>query len=233
MNNVKIGLNINSECNLLMSNTTENLVVSGITYNSVTYIELNEFSKEYDVSTTSVRRLLRRVESKDCSQYYLKMENKIYASKRVLLLKDKNFSLLNEMQGNWATHLAGYEWDWFVSVRYTNAFKQKSAVRVMNSLFKKLSDRFKANEFRMFFVTEKNKADEGYHSHFLLHSDVVGGDLVRELMQEYFQGHGGKPFADADIRIFNPNLGAIAYTLKEIHLHPDSYDLKWKNKKSA
>lgn len=233
MKNIKIGLNLNSDTKLIMNNTTENLVVSGITYNNAVYIELNEFSKEYDISTMSVRRLLNRVESKDCTQYYFKLENKIYASRRVLLLKDKNFSLLNEMQGNWATHLAGYDWDWFVSVRYTNNFKQPSTVRVMNSFFKKISDRFKSYEFRMFFATEKNIADDGYHNHFILYSDFPDKKLIREFMEEYFQGHGSNAFADADIQVFNPNLGGIAYIMKEIHINNDSYDFKWKNKKTT
>lgn len=231
MENLKINLHIDSNYKLPRRKMDENFDPTGFTHNGVNYIELNEFSRiNSGNSVPKLRRLIKRVEHKNCNEYLYRIWNKIYVAPAVLTLQNKSYTCLSGITGNWAVYLSNLKWDYIGAVHFKNKQQLLTANQRMITFFDKLSKRFKTAEIRLFYVCEKNQDDNGFHSHFLLYTNTGQNSEVKSFTENHFRGNGESPFANTWIDTFQPSKDGIPYILKEIHLYSEGMDLLWKNK---
>lgn len=224
--NIRIIVELDNEQQVELNDIEHNLVVTGITFNSRLYYDLEGYSKRHKESVVNVRRKKQLVPSINCSQYYLRIGNKIYVSDALSQITEQQ-SNLYEVSGNWATYIGGFEWDYFGTVRYQNKYSLLTAKERAEKFFKKLKMKFKKEQIRMFYTMENNgEANTGFHMHFLLWVSTSIKDEVKSFTESHFRGKGQRLFANTHMVKYDPTQGAVQYMLKELHLHNnDSVDL--------
>lgn len=224
--NIKTNLQLNYGYESVMNNIDHNIVVTGLTYNHRTYSELSVFSKLHNKSVQTLRRLKELVPGNRCSQYYLRMGNKLFVSDAMLQLNDQAYSHLSDIGGNWAVFLAGFEWDFFGTIRYRSKYSLLSAKEKAHKYFKKLKIKYKREQIRLFYSLENGgDANEGFHMHFVLWVSTDDKDGVKRFTESHYRGNGEQPYANTHMVKYDPTKGGIAYMLKELHQHDnDSVD---------
>lgn len=230
MNQININLSLDDSFNNPNNRIDDEFIATGLTINQRTYIEIKQFSRMYNMSDSTVRRLLRKVEHRRSREFSIKLENKIFVSPSITMLTKENFSKMDDINGNWEVFLRGFEWDYFGCVSFKWSITQATAKERMTKFFDKLSNKFKSAEIRMFYVCEENNTRDGYHTHFILWSDITDKAEVKRFMENHFRGNGKEPFANTRIDKYDPNDGGIGYMLKEVSKNPDGYDYLYKNK---
>jgi hypothetical protein len=217
---IKTSLQFNMGTESDVNNIDHNIVVTGLTYNHRTYSELSVFSQLHKQSITTLRRITKLVPSKRCSQYYLRMGNKLFLSDAILRLNEEAFSQLNEVGGNWAVYLAGFQWDYFGTIRYSSRYSLLTAKEKANKYFKKLKIKYKREQIRLFYTLESGiNPNEGFHMHFVLWISTNDKNGVKNFTESHFRGNGERPYANTQMVKYDPKKGGIPYILKEIHKH--------------
>jgi hypothetical protein len=152
--------------------------------------------------------------------------NKLFVSEALLNLNLDSFKKTKDIKGNYLVYLSGFEWDFFGCVRYAHKLQLNSVKERMERLGKKLANKYKGNEVRLFYTVEQNPDLSGYHAHFLLWLDADDKTAIKQFAENSLRGKSlnGNTYLER----FNQNEGGVAYVLKEINLYPDGYDLVWK-----
>jgi hypothetical protein len=144
-------------------------------------------------------------------------------------INSKDFSRLNEINGNWATYLGGFEWDFFGTVRFPSKLSMDTVRRRAQTYFDKISTKYKGKGIRLFYAMENDhNPDNGFHFHFLLWIDAQNKDGIKRFTEGHFRGKGNK-HANTHMVEFDPTQGAIFYILKEQHAHENGVDFLTKN----
>jgi len=211
--------------------TDDEYNITGLTLNGRSYFEVKHYCKNIgNISDSTVRRLLKKVEHNVCNDYFIKLANKIFVSPNITMLKDEHFSKMDTINGSWEKFLRSFEWDYFGCVSYRWSISLNTAMERMTSYFEKLGKKYKTAEMRLFYVCEQNKTRDGYHVHFVLWTDVEHKTDVKSFTENHFRGKAAEPFANTKIEKYDPNEGGIGYLLKEILQNQDGYDYLYKNK---
>lgn len=230
MSKMNINLSINDSYEFPDRRMEDEYVITGLTINNRTYVEIKQHCKKHKVSDSKVRGLIKNVEHARCNEFFIKINNKIYVNPSIAMLSDENFSKMNTLKGNWEAFLRGHEWDYFGCVNFEWCLQQSTVKERMNTFFDKLSKKYKTAAIRLFYVCEKNPDRDGYHTHFLLWTDIANKAEVKKFTENHFRGNGAKQFANTKIEKYEPNEGGVGYCLKQMHLNPDGYDYLYKNK---
>ncbi len=230
MNQIKINLETNDCFNNPNCRIDDEFIVTGITVNQKPYTEIKQFCLMYGISDSKIRRLIRKVEHNRSREFFIKMENKIFVSPSILMLTDENFSKLETLNGNFEVLFRGFDWDYFGCVSFVWELKQKTVSDRMNKFFDKLGSKYKDAKIRMFFVCEENKTRKGYHTHFILWTNIKDKSEVKSFTENHFRGNGKNPSANTKIEKYDPKEGGVGYLMKELHKNLDGYDYLTKNK---
>ncbi len=227
MKNINVNLKIEVG-NLRKDEVKINYVPTGLTssIDGTEYIEINQYSKRFNQSVSTIRRRLKKIGNKECYKYYLILNGKYYVSPLLKTIDEIQYSEKDCLKGNYYTYLNQFTWHLYGCVAFENELSVITVKERMNSYFNKLVSKMTGIELRMFYVTEKNPSRGGYHSHFLL--KVGNESKLEEFMnvtKRHFIGKGKKKYADLRIDPYYPDKGGIAYLLKEIHQLSDGYDL--------
>lgn len=230
MNKININLPINDSYEFPNRRMDDEYIVTGLTVNKRSYIEIAQYCQMYNSSDSTIRRLLKKVEHKRSNEFFVRINNKIYVSPNITMLTNENYSKLDNINGNWEAFLRQFDWDYFGCVSFKWCITQATAKERMAKFFKKLSSRYKNAEIRLFYACEQNKTRDGYHTHFVLWSDIADKAGVKSYIENHFRGNGKDPFANTRIDKYDPREGGIGYLLKEVVENPDGYDYHYKNK---
>jgi disulfide oxidoreductase YuzD len=231
MSKISINLSVNEDYVFPVRRMEDEYVATGLTVNSRAYVEIEQYCKSYTTcSDSTVRRLLKKVEHQRCNEFFIKLNGKIYVSPNITMLTSENFSKMGTINGNWETFLRSFEWDHFGCVSFKWSIKQKTAKERMAKFFDRLARKFKSAEIRIFYVCEENKTRDGYHTHFVLWTDITNKAEVKNFTENHFRGKSSEPFANTSIEKYDPTDGGIGYLLKEMSKNPDGYDYLIKNK---
>ena len=230
MRKININLSIKDDFVFPDRKIDDEYVATGLTFNSRSYVEIKQFCKLYSYSDSKVRRLLTKVEHKRCNEFFININTKIYVSANISMLTNENYSKIKTINGNWEVFLRGQEWDFFGGVSFEWTLTQKTVKERMSKFFDKISKKYKTAEIRLFYVCEKNPDREGYHSHFILWTDIADKADVKSFTENHFRGTARKQVATTNISKYDPKLGGIGYILEELSKNPDGYDYHYKNK---
>lgn len=230
MNKININLSIKDDYVFPTRRLEDDYVPTGLTINQRSYIEIEQYCRIHNVSDSTVRRRLKKVEHNRCNEFFIRMLNKIYVSPSITMLTNENYNKTDTINGNWETFLRGFDWDFFGCVSFRWSITQQTAKDRMGKFFDKMSSKYKGAEIRLFYVCEENKTRNGYHSHFILWSDIPDKAEVKSYTENHFRGNGKDPFANTKIEKYDTNRGGIGYLLKEVTRNPDGYDYHYKNK---
>lgn len=228
-------MNIRTNLTLGIMNENElnhdhNLVITGLTYNNRLYTELELYGRLNNVSVPTIRRRIKSIPNRNCSQYFIRNNNKLYVSDAIRYFKSKEFSTIDDVKGNWVIYLSGFEWDYFGTVRFKNKFSIDTVRKKVETFFAKLSSKFRGKGIRLFYTLE-NALDEngGFHIHFILWVDHEAISDIKKFTENHFRGKSNSNYANTLLTKYDASLGGIAYILKEIHIHEDSTDFLVKN----
>ena len=230
MEKININIIIKDDYTFPTRRMEDEYVATGLTTNGRSYTEIESYCKAYEKSDATVRRLLKKVEHARCNEFFIKLNNKIYVSPNISMLTNEHYSKIDTLHGNWEVFLRGFEWDYFGCVSFRWSITQKTAKERMAKLFEKLSSKYKSAEIRLFYVCEENKTRNGYHTHFILWTDIANKAEIKSYVENHFRGKGTEPFANTKIETYDPKDGGIGYLLKEMSKNPDGYDYHYKNK---
>ena len=230
MNRININLSVKDDYAFPVRRLEDDYVPTGLTINQRSYIEISQYCRIYNVSDSTVRRRLKKVEHNRCNEFFIRILNKIYVSPNITMLTNENHSMIGTINGNWETFLRGFQWDYFGCVSFRWSITQKTAKERMAKLFDKLSSKYKSAEIRLFYVCEENKTRNGYHTHFILWTDIANKAEIKSYVENHFRGKGTEPFANTKVEAYDPKDGGIGYLLKEMSKNPDGYDYHYKNK---
>lgn len=227
--NIRTNLRLELENESIINNIDHNLIFTGYTLNHRSYYELAVFCKLRDVSDSKLRRDIDKVPNEKCGLYYIRISSKYYVTDALLHIDNENYSKLNEINGNWATYLAGFEWDFFGTVRFPSKLSLDTVRRRAQTYFDKISAKYKGKGIRLFYAMENDlNSDNGFHFHFLLWIDETNKDGIKRFTEGHFRGKGNK-HANTHMVEFDPTQGAIFYILKEQHAHENGVDFLTKN----
>lgn len=230
MNRININLTLNDGYTLPARRMEDEYNITGLTINHRTYYEVKHYCNNIgNISDSTVRRLLKKVEHRNCNDYFIKVANKIFVSPSITMLADEHFSKTDTINGNWEQFLRSHTWDYFGCVSFRWSISLNTAKERMTSYFERLGKKYKTAELRLFYVCEQNKTRDGYHVHFVLWTDVKDKAQVRSFTENHFRGKAAEPFANTKIEKYDPNEGGIGYLLKEVAKNPDGYDYLYKN----
>jgi len=204
----------NLEVNAVVDSTT------GIEYKSlVSYIECRNLSE------STIRRMIKSASGNRQDRLFVVCNGKYYVHD---LLAEKAFrnlpTNLNHKQGI-KRFLQMHNWTFMVSVNFRNGYGEVSTRHRMEAFFRKLRIKFPRTNLTFFFVTERNSARNGMHSHFLLSmGEEYSKAKVQDFIEKHFKGYGEEQYADVLIEEFDKSKDGIGYLLKELKLQPDGYD---------
>jgi hypothetical protein len=229
MRNIKINLTLDLG-QLPQRKMEDNYCLTGVTISERIYFEITEYAKQFENnSVATVRRKLKKVEHHRCNDFFVRILNKYFVSPSLNNLSNEHYSKLIELKGNLATYLTGFEWDYIGCVRFASCLKQLTVKHKMEKMFELLTKKYKSASVRMFYVCEKNKENNGYHSHFVIQSKDIPKTNLKSFIENHFRGKANGIYANTKIEKYDPNLGGIPYMLKELHLNCDGYDFPCKN----
>lgn len=220
--NKYINLNINNS-NLNNNDITIDIIPTSITYNSITYYEINKFSDIINKSVSQIRRIIKKIENRNCSHYYIRVMGKLFLSRSIKNITDNTYGNLQDIRGDFFNYLNAFDWDFFGCL----SFKYNLSINTVKSrivtYFDSIVKRYRGNSIKLFYACEKNNNRNGYHVHFLLLSenkDILNS--INNTTQSYFDR---QTTTNVDFRRFIDDNGGIEYLLKEIHENKDGYDL--------
>ena len=229
LRNIRTNLKFELDEENIINNVNHNLIFTGYTINHRSYYELSTFSILRDVSDSTLRRNIDKVPNEKCGLYFVRIASKYYVTDAITYINNETFSSLNEINGNWATYLAGFKWDFFGTVRFPQKLSIDSVRKRAETFFDKISSKFKGKGIRLFYTLENGLNPEaGFHIHFLLWVDEKNKSDVKKFTEGHFRGKGNK-FANTHMVEYDPSQGAIFYILKEQHYHENGVDLLVKN----
>ena len=78
MNKININLSVKNEYIFPLRRVEDDYVPTGLTINQRSYIEISQYCRMYNVSDSTVRRRLKKVEHNRCNEFFIRMLNKIY-----------------------------------------------------------------------------------------------------------------------------------------------------------
>lgn len=227
--NIRTNLRLELENESIINNVNHNLIFTGYTINHRSYYELAVFCNLRNVSDSKLRRDIDKVPNEKCGLYYIRISSKYYVTDALLHIDNENYSKLNEINGNWATYLAGFSWDFFGTVRFPSKLSLDTVRRRAQTYFDKISAKYKGKGIRLFYAMENDlNSDNGFHFHFLLWIDETNKDGIKRFTEGHFRGKGNK-HANTHMVEFDPTQGAIFYILKEQHAHENGVDFLTKN----
>lgn len=115
-------------------------------------------------------------------------------------------------------------WTWYCHVSYEIPRNELACHNIMERYFERLQNRFQQYTFRLLYASERNKADNGFHNHFVLYSSDGGNNIkVKEYTDSYFRSKGIG--ALTKIERYDPELNGVNYILKDIALVTDGWDI--------
>jgi hypothetical protein len=229
LRNIRTNLKFELDEENIINNVNHNLIFTGYTINHRSYYELSTFSILRDVSDSTLRRNIDKVPNEKCGLYFVRIASKYYVTDAITYINNESFSSLNEINGNWATYLAGFKWDFFGTVRFPQKLSNDSVRKRAETFFDKISSKFKGKGVRLFYTLENGlKPEDGFHFHFLLWVDGENKIDVKKFTEGHFRGKGNK-FANTHMVEYDPSQGAIFYMLKEQHIHENGVDFLVKN----
>ena len=199
--------------------------VTGVTFdNGLIYYEIDMFCKNFGLSSSTVYSYINRI-YRERYRYCLSLGGKHYVSPGILFFTKKYVSQLKNLE--YAGFLNFYTWTLAGSIRYIdNSYHSADrCVAMMKKLGAYLKKQYPDELHTFFYVTEKNKGDDGYHSHFVYgiqNSTLCTKTLIGRI-EGFINKHNGKYKKQCLTEKINQKDYFMEYMVKQMHSNPDHY----------
>ncbi|WP_133162460.1 hypothetical protein [Flavipsychrobacter stenotrophus] len=231
MENVK-AINVKIDIDDVINHQT---IITGITTDiGITYFDIPTFCTNFKISDKTVRRRLEVVKKNtDSWRYFITPDykHKIYVSSG--LASVKYTTKTKSVKEEYIQFLKAYSWRLKGTLSPEFCHTAESSRKSIEALFSAIKKHFVKSQIIMWYVTEKNPNQMGYHCHFVLGSPDLNYEALSTWLRNYFgstnglfkanRRHTNTKFECFDyqdhIKLFN----WIDYIIKQMQLHPDSY----------
>ena len=205
------------------------------------YVLTSTFQQQHQIGSKTLRRYRSSIDNDstyDKRKYYLLLDKKYFYTPKILEFrknnvyknqvieneipviktKNKNESLRHELS-KWVN---AHQWDYKCGINYQDNISFDGCSSKMTLLYKRISDEFKYSIVNIFYVTEKNTHNSGFHNHFVVSVTGVKNSNVKRKVKKLIQSIGSNV---VECETFDPTRGAklFEYMLKFIKANPDCY----------
>lgn len=199
--------------------------VTGVTFdNGLIYYEIEMFCKRFGISASSVYDYIDRI-YRHRYRYCLSIGGKHYVSPGILFFKKKYLPQLKNLE--YAGFLNCYTWTLAGSVRYVDNDYHSAdrCITMMKKMAMYLKKQYPNELHTFFYVTEKNKGDGGFHSHFVY--GIQNPNICIKTLIERIEKFITKCNGDYQRQILTEPIDQkdffIEYMVKQMHDNPDHY----------
>lgn len=203
---------------------------------SIHYVRVSLFSKIHNISEKQLQRYRSQIVSEKLDKehrLYFHLTDGIYYYNEKILEKRKygigksikEVKQINHcvqrFTGSLLNRIKKQTWGFACGVNYKRRLQIEDCVQRMNQVNKELNEKFPDVGITMFFTTEPNQDQEGFHNHLVLSIQSVKKPSLNQIKKVLSHAGTFVPWVDN----YDPTDNYIDYMVKHIYEHPDGWGI--------
>lgn len=203
---------------------------------SIHYVRVGIFSKLNKISTKQLQRYRDQIvtEKVDTEHrfYFHSTDGIYYYTERILdkrkyksAKKEKEIQVIDHkvqgFTGSLLSRIKKQKWDFACVTNYKQELQISDCVERMKGVNELLNEKFPKAGITMFYTTEANPENEGYHNHLVLSFNTTKTPSLTSIRKALSNAGTSVPWA----KVYDPTKKYIDYIVKEIDQIPDGWNV--------